>query len=244
MPPLSRLSLVALLLSLAGAAVAQSPSPFTVGPPPAGTAPPATAIPTPQPAQPAAMGPQERQAHDERLFARLKQGGLVVLMRHGKTDQVPPDAPGGITFGDCTTQRNLSAAGREDMRKVAEGFRQRGIPVEKVLSSDFCRASESAAGFGVLAPSGVETWNLLAFLPSMKPADRTFTQTDALAELRGYVTSYRGRGNLVVVTHVPILTPLLNTVLREELKEGEFAILRAVGPGRFDLLGRLDPSAF
>lgn len=55
------------------------------------------------------------------LWEALKSGGHVALMRHA-------DAPGfgdppGFRLDDCSTQRNLSEAGRKQARAVGERIR-------------------------------------------------------------------------------------------------------------------------
>jgi phosphohistidine phosphatase SixA len=54
-----------------------------------------------------------------------------VLMRHAATDPGAGDPPG-FRLDDCATQRNLSAAGREDARRVGNAFRAHRIPVARV----------------------------------------------------------------------------------------------------------------
>jgi phosphohistidine phosphatase SixA len=82
-------------------------------------------------------------AEEERLWALLRDGGQVVLMRHATTTPGGGDPPG-FRLGDCTTQRNLSDAGRAEARRTGEEFRRRKIPIGRVLSSQWCRCLETA----------------------------------------------------------------------------------------------------
>ena len=82
-------------------------------------------------------------AEEERLWALLHDGGQVVLMRHGTTTPGSGDPPG-FRLGDCTTQRNLSDAGRAEARRTGEEFRRAEIPVGRVLSSQWCRCLDTA----------------------------------------------------------------------------------------------------
>lgn len=79
----------------------------------------------------------------EELWSLLKQGGHVVLMRHALTTPGSGDPPG-MRLDDCATQRNLSDEGRQHARRIGEAFRGKGIPVERVLSSPWCRCLETA----------------------------------------------------------------------------------------------------
>ena len=86
---------------------------------------------------------------DESLWALLKGGGQVVLMRHAVTTPGVGD-PEGMRLADCATQRNLSDEGRAHAKQVGEAFRARKIPVGQVLSSPWCRCLETARlAFGI-----------------------------------------------------------------------------------------------
>ena len=80
---------------------------------------------------------------DEKLWSLLKSGGHVVLIRHAVTTPGAGDPPG-FRLDDCNTQRNLTDAGREHARRIGEEWRKRAIPVERVLSSPWCRCIETA----------------------------------------------------------------------------------------------------
>ena len=80
---------------------------------------------------------------DETLWSLLKKGGQVVLMRHAVTTPGVGDPPG-FRLDDCSTQRNLTDEGRRDAQRVGAEFRTRGVVVENVLSSPWCRCVETA----------------------------------------------------------------------------------------------------
>ncbi|MGC1172647.1 hypothetical protein [Polaromonas sp.] len=71
---------------------------------------------------------------DDALWALLKEGGHVVLIRHALTTPGVGD-PEGMKIDNCSTQRNLSDEGRAHARQLGEAFRQRGIVVGRLLSS-------------------------------------------------------------------------------------------------------------
>jgi hypothetical protein len=80
---------------------------------------------------------------EEEPWALLRQGGHVVLLRHAQTTSGIGD-PEGTRLEDCTTQRNLSEGGRAHARRVGEEFRRFRVPVDMVLSSEWCRCVETA----------------------------------------------------------------------------------------------------
>ena len=82
---------------------------------------------------------------DEQLAGNLRDGGYVIYVRHAKTDkdwgdQVSPD----LDLADCSTQRQLSADGKADAKLIGEGIKAAGIPVGDVISSEYCRAFNTA----------------------------------------------------------------------------------------------------
>lgn len=165
---------------------------------------------------------------DEAPWALLKQPGAIVLFRHAHAPGVGD--PDGFSLGDCATQRNLDERGRKEARAIGSGFRERGIAVGRVLSSQWCRARETAA----LAFPGqvVEAPAFNSFFES-RDAEPAATAA-ALAILRGW----SGPGTLVVVTHQVNIAAL--TGLSPRAGEGVIARVR---DGQVDVLGRLPPPA-
>jgi phosphohistidine phosphatase SixA len=72
----------------------------------------------------------------------LRQGG-VLLIRHASTEAGLGDPPG-FTLGQCSTQRNLSEAGRAEARAIGAWVQQHQLPVQTVLSSQWCRCQDTA----------------------------------------------------------------------------------------------------
>ena len=90
---------------------------------------------------------------DDHLWTLLKEGGHVVLVRHAITTPGVGD-PQGFKLEDCATQRNLTDEGRADAKRLGEVFRARRVPVDRVLSSPWCRCLETAR----LAFGAAEVW--------------------------------------------------------------------------------------
>jgi phosphohistidine phosphatase SixA len=79
-------------------------------------------------------------------LAKLKDGGYVVLLRHVKAGGADSDD---FDLKDCRTQRQVGAAGRAQGAVLARRFRDAGIPKAKVLSSQYCRALQTAELLGL-----------------------------------------------------------------------------------------------
>jgi broad specificity phosphatase PhoE len=161
----------------------------------------------------------------EEPWALLRQGGHVVLLRHAQTTPGIGD-PEGMRLGDCTTQRNLSEEGRQHARRVGEEFRRFRVPVDMVLSSEWCRCVETA---GLAFGGTADVWPALNNLFG-RPENRQ-KQIEELAERIG---AWRGKGNLVMVTHGSTILALT----RVGVQMGELVILSPKGEKLFAVVGR------
>ena len=47
-------------------------------------------------------------------------------------------------LNNCSTQRNLSEEGRKQAEYIGEFFRKNSIKIDRVLSSEWCRCTETA----------------------------------------------------------------------------------------------------
>jgi len=115
-------------------------------------------------------------------------------MRHASTEGAAGDPPG-VRIGDCTTQRNLSDAGRAEARRVGARLRELGAPIERVYTSPWCRCRETAQ----LAFGRAEDWEPLGSF-----FERPELEADATEHVRKRILGYtltRPRGNVVMVTH-------------------------------------------
>jgi len=77
------------------------------------------------------------------LIKSLQTGGYIMYMRHGATDQTQRDN-NQSDFTDCNNQRNLSAAGRDQVKLIGHAIRAHDIPIGDVLSSPYCRCKDTA----------------------------------------------------------------------------------------------------
>jgi broad specificity phosphatase PhoE len=167
-------------------------------------------------------------ADGEVVWDLLRSGGQVVVMRHASTEPGVGDPPG-FRLEDCQTQRNLSAAGREEARRLGQAFRARSIPVGQVLSSRWCRCLETAR----LAFGTVEPWAPLdSFFNDRSRAD---AQTQAV---RGLIADRPPGRNLILVSHQVNITALT----RLFPAPGEIIVLTPLGDGEFRVAGRLAAS--
>lgn len=143
------------------------------------------------------LGSSPVEASEDAAWAALRQGGIV-LFRHA-------NAPGGgdpvgMRLDDCTTQRNLDDAGVAQARRIGDAFRSRAIEVGAVLTSQWCRARDTAE----LAFPG-RKHDETAFNSFFGDASKAPAQT---AAARRILADWRGPGALVVATHQVNITAL------------------------------------
>jgi phosphohistidine phosphatase SixA len=169
-----------------------------------------------------------RRAAADDLVTRLRDGGLVLLMRHARTEPGTGDPPG-FRHDDCSTQRNLDAAGRAQARAIGERLRAERVPIGRVLTSRWCRCRETAELLGV---GPVER-----FAPLDSFFEDRARRDEQRAGMLGFIRSWDGPGNAVLVTHQVNMTAVAGVFPRS----GEIVVLTAGAEPR--LLGRLPPPA-
>ena len=163
----------------------------------------------------------------QEAWQALKQGGTVALFRHARAPGTGD--PADFKLDDCSTQRNLSEEGRRQAQRIGDEFRIRREPVERVLSSRWCRALDTARlAFGAMAQPSPP---LDSFFSGR---DQEPAQTQAV---RRIIEGWRSTGVLVLVTHQVNITALTGIFP----SEGEMLVMRPRTDSGFDVVGRIRP---
>jgi len=165
-------------------------------------------------------------AADESAWRLLTAGGCAVLLRHAQTVAGLGDPPG-FRLDDCSTQRNLSEAGRAEARRFGAEFARRGISVDAVLSSGWCRCLDTAR----LAFPRHEVRVFEALNSFFADGSAREAQT---AELRGYLARPRAPRRIVLVTHMVNIAALTG----QSVGMGEALLVRTGAAKAGELLGR------
>jgi len=140
----------------------------------------------------------------EQNWKHAQEGGKIILIRHA----LAPGTGDPVDFkiNECKTQRNLNRIGIIQSKKIGKLFKKNKIPIDRVLSSQWCRCKDTAKyAFG-------EHKEFTA-LNSTFQSPYNKNEVEQLKKLYNYVKKWNGKGkNLVLVTHYSIITAVTNAV--------------------------------
>src|SRR5262245_45843010 len=89
------------------------------------------------------LSPRRAAADDEQVWAALKQGGKVILLRHTHVDI--RQGIGHLAPGNCAEEVNLSPHGVEQAKRIGEAFHAHSIAVGEVLAVPIAVALKPAS---------------------------------------------------------------------------------------------------
>jgi broad specificity phosphatase PhoE len=168
----------------------------------------------------------------QRLVEALRAGGNVIFIRHAATEREGADQVSAV-MGDCATQRMLSEAGWRQARALGEAFRRLNIPVGEVISSEYCRAWQTAD---------------LAFGRYTKDAALNFEPAEDYTDAQKAAMRDRVRRLLSAVPPADRNTVLVGHDDPFEAATGVYPepmgvtwVIRPGGPQGFTLLGQIKP---
>ncbi|MGE3245278.1 MAG: histidine phosphatase family protein [Beijerinckiaceae bacterium] len=156
-------------------------------------------------------------------LASAAKGGHIVLIRHAYAPGTGD--PSNFRIGDCSTQRNLDASGRQQARRIGARLRQAFRDPVPVYSSQWCRCLETA---GLLGLGPVEE------LPALNSFyDRPGEEKARMTALRRWLASRSLERPLILVTHQVTITALSGIFPAS----GEAVVLRRLAPGGWKAVG-------
>lgn len=125
-------------------------------------------------------------------LAELAKPGRVLMLRHANAPGTGD--PANFKPGDCSTQRNLDAAGRAQAAQLGERLAKAGVTRAKIYSSQWCRCLETARLLKLGPVSELPALN--SFFGRQQERDAT------LAALREFLAGLPVDGPpVVLVTH-------------------------------------------
>jgi phosphohistidine phosphatase SixA len=180
---------------------------------------------------PAAANSQPAASQADAINA-LRQGGHVIVFRHGATysDQADTDP---LNLNNVAKQRQLNDDGRSLAKSIGESMHKLGIPVGQVQTSMFQRAIDTGTllGFGEVETSPVISEGGLVVTPI-----ENNRRTDAFRKLAGEQPP--AGTNTVIVSHKP---NILDAFGKDwfDVREGEASVFKPDGKGGYKLVVRI-----
>ena len=149
---------------------------------------------------------------NEKLIEKLKDGEKIILIRHA----LAPGSGDPINFdlNDCTTQRNLNIEGVEQSKKIGSFFNKNNIPIDEVLSSEWCRCKDTAK-------YAFEKYNTFNALNSFFSQRFQKNRAGQMLDLSNFLKKWDNKKNLVLVTHYVVILDITN----QPVSSGEIVIL-------------------
>ncbi len=135
----------------------------------------------------------------EAAWAKLARGGYTVLMLHAAapgTGRLPRE-----DSKDCSGRRSLSDRGEQQAFRVGARIEARAVPIERVLTSEYCESVDTAR----LAFGRIPIEHIAALNPLPDDADAAKAQ---LQEILTRIAAFDGPGDLFIVTHENVVAAL------------------------------------
>jgi phosphohistidine phosphatase SixA len=165
----------------------------------------------------------------------LRQGGYVIVFRHGAThpDQADTDP---LNPKNVAQQRQLNDDGRSLAKSIGDAMRKLRIPVGEVQTSLFQRAVDTGIllGLGEVKASADITEGGLVVTPN-----ENNRRAQALRKLAG--TQPPTGSNLVIVSHKPNIMDAFGKDWFD-IREGEASVFKPDGNSGYKLIARIQAS--
>lgn len=168
-------------------------------------------------------------AVESNIWAQLRQGGYVILLRHAEVDgDSQSTGPNEAALG-CAGQPNLNAKGVAQAQQLKQVMRKQKVPIGGVLASPLCRTRDTAR----ITFGAYRVWPLLE--ESAVPS-----QVARITDIGQVIGAHTGRENLVLVTHQPIIDALT----LELVEWATLVIVKPDGKGGFNVVKKLPPTVW
>ncbi|HET7848744.1 MAG TPA: histidine phosphatase family protein [Pseudolabrys sp.] len=172
------------------------------------------------------------------MIAMLRQGGYVLVIRHGATDNGQKDVYP-FVFDDMKKQRQLSEQGRQAARQMGDAIKTLNIPLGEIYTSKLNRAIETGSLI-----SGGRTIQVAALTDSGAGSASAMSEPGGSnakigKAIRDLVNKAPVAGtNNVLVTHKTNIADAFGKSV-SDVKEGETLIYKPGASGAPALVGRM-----
>jgi len=182
-----------------------------------------------------ALAPSVHAEDAKAVAAALKQGGYVIVFRHGATtvDKGGTDPMGAGRGKSTATERQLSPRGRQAAREIGSAFKTLRIPIGAVYTSQLQRAVDT--GRLISGKEVTTTADLSEAGEHVTPGEK---DRRAEAMLKIAATRPAKGTNTVLVSHKPNIVDAFGKDW-SDVGEGEASIFKPDGSGKFVFVGRV-----
>ena len=180
---------------------------------------------------PASAQTTQPAADTKALAQALREGGHVILVRHGATFSNQADTDP-FNLADVSKQRKLNDKGKELAKAFGAAIKAAGVPIGEVYTSQFNRAYETAvlAGFKDIKTTADISEGGLVVSP-----DENNRRAKALRDMLAKAPA-TGK-NIILITHKPNIVDALGKDWFD-VREGEASIFKPEG-GKYRLIARV-----
>jgi phosphohistidine phosphatase SixA len=179
-----------------------------------------------QAADPPAIG------NSSAIFSALKQGGYVIVFRHGATNRNQADTDP-LNPSNISKQRLLSSQGKQQAQQIGAAWKKLGIPLGKTYTSKFQRAIETGqliSGQSVISSIDLTEGGLVVTPIENERRAKSLVKMATMPPATGM--------NTLIVTHKPNIIDAFGKDWFE-VKEGEASIFKPDATGKLALFARL-----
>ena len=184
------------------------------------------------------MSPQSRAADLDGLVSSLKDGGYVIVFRHGATDDSQKDVYP-FKFDDMSAQRQLSEKGRELARELGVALKKLAVPIGEVYTSRLNRAVETGRLLGGKEVSPVDELTDSGAGSASAMANPDGKNAKAGRAVRDLVNAAPKPGvNNLAVTHKTNVADAFGKEF-SDIREGEALVYKTSSSGPTALVARV-----
>ena len=145
-----------------------------------------------------AQSKTRQELHNDSVIA-LKEGGKIIYLRHAYAPRTVENGNYDKNYKEkkCSTQRDILSEGIKQSEYIGKFILENGINIEKVIVSPTCRTYKTAkhAGWEYTVNKDLQNTN------KKKLQEKRFKKINKI------VSKWKGKGNLVLVTHFMIINP-------------------------------------
>lgn len=161
------------------------------------------------------------------VWSLLKKPGHIVLLRHSNAPGSQPESDD-MDFKNCAIQRNLDEEGRAQASRIGDDFRKHKISQVRLVSSQYCRAIDTAKLMR-LGPVSQQSFLNLVYLADLSARQRAASSTVA------FMKTIPANQLTILVTHVANI----QAIAAVNLESGEMVVVHLDPAGEVVVDGRI-----